>query len=600
MRRVILNRIIKRCAYGFSFILASYLVSFFGIHRALLDLRIDIIFLDFIYVLLVSFLPEILEWTGYGILISVVFLLLRYRVLPVHRLERRYLGIKGGSLVKYIFLCFLVVLLLFFIPYFLTQPPMTGEIITGLDQGIAQIGPQLAFMGGYAGGIISLAVSTLTTIFNFFVIYPLYMFSSTRLDAFLAAMFLSPLFYHTMMVSLSSRHIKVTRHVSKHLCQEGDKMVMKTTLSCPIPAPNVSLRSAPVNPGNRMKGKMKSRKSMSFMSVENTEELTLNRGYYNFDIVPVSISTLPFFNTTIYKVCDANSDISVIPPLKFRTRLFIRKPSVVRETGSLIRRQLGSSLDFAGLRDYAYGDPLSRIWWKGLAKNGELLVKQFHSFSEDRWMLVLDMTNPNLSADGTKGMLQFSRIFIELCTRKDISIGLSTFAPTFYYIDYMSNKRRLLSGLTKVTMPLYEISTKGVEMILHDALGSDLDKLKRKCREKHMTLSMVYSYSGLGRQKSYFSWKGENTFKKCMKKFFTNLHKSGKIIILTDGNPGNIAMFKKFKSICDNRRYPHMVILTEENKDMIAQFKRAKIKHMYVPYNRLVTPGFVMGLVSLV
>ncbi len=600
MRRVILNRIIKRTAIGVLFVLASYAITLTGIQSLMLDPEFDILLLDFIYVLFVTFLPEAVAWTGYGILISVAILLVKYKVYPVHRLERHYLGIKRGSMIKYIFICGVMVVLLFIVPYVVRQPPLTGEIIAEIDRMSMQAGAQISFIGGYAGQMLGVIVSILAVMFNFFVISPLYPFSSVRLDAFLAAMFLAPLFLHTMVVSLTRRHVSVRRNVSKHLCQEGDRLVLSTSLSSSFPAPNMSIGAASV-PGNRKsKWKMRSRKGLSFMSVDNEEELELKEGYYNFDIVPVTVSTLPFFRTTVYKVCDTNADISVIPPLHYKTRLYIRNPSVARETDSLIRKQLGSSMDFAGIREYSHGDPLSRVWWKGLAKSGKMLVKQFHSFSEDRWMLVLDMTNQNMPAEAMKGMMKFSRIFIELCTRKDISTGLSTFAPSFYYIDYEVNKRALLSGLTKVTMPLYEISTKGVELILQDALGPGLEKLKRKCREKHMTLSMVYSYSGLGKQHTFLSWRGENIFKSSMKKFFTQTRKSGKIVLLTDGNPSNMEMFKRFKEICDNRRYPYLFILTEQNKETIAQFKRAKIKHLYVPYEKLATPGFVMGLVSFV
>ena len=600
MRRVILNRIIKRAVYGVLFVLASYAITLTGIQRFMLDAEFDILFVDFIYVLFVTFLPETVAWIGYGILISVVILLVKYKIYPVHKLERHYLGIKRGSMLKYLFICGVVVVLLFIVPYFIRQPPLTGEIIANIDQISMQAGTQLSFVGGYAGQILGIIFSFLAMMFNFFVISPLYPFSSVRLDAFIAALFLSPLFLHTTVVSLTRRHVSVSRSVSKHLCQEGERLELNTSLASSFPAPNMSIGAASV-PGNRKsKWKMRSRKGLSFKSVDNKEELELKEGYYNFDIVPVTITTLPFFQTTVYKVCDTNADISVIPSLHYKTRLFIRKPSVAKETDSLIKKQLGSSMDFAGIREYTHGDPLSRVWWKGLAKSGEMLVKQFHSFSEDRWMLVLDMTNPNMPTDSMKGMMQFSRIFIELCTRKDISTGLSTFAPSFYYIDYEVNKRTLLSGLTKVTMPLYEISTRGVELILHDALGPGLERLKRKCREKHMTLSMVYSYSGLGKQHTFLSWRGENIFKNCTKKFFTQMKKSGKIVLLTDGNPGNMEMFKRFKQICESRRYKYMFILTEPDKETIARFKRAKIKHLSVAYDKLATPGFVMGLVSFV
>jgi len=410
MRKVILNRIIKRSVYGFLFILASYLVTVLGIQRALLSVRFDITWLDFIYVLFVSFFPEILQWTGYGILFSVAFLLLKYKIFPVHKLERHYLGIKRGNFVKCLFISALVVFFLFVIPYFMREHALAGDVISNLDQSSMQISSGLASIPGYAGILLSNVVFVLAGVFNFFIVKPFYLFYPVRLDAFLCALFLSPLFCHSVLVSLSSRHVKVSRHVSKHLCQEGDKIVLRTGMKCRFPSPGLSLQQSRIASGKGRK--TKSKKNLACTSVETTEELKLNEGYYNFDIVPVSIFTLPFFHTTIYKVCDANSDTSVVPALKYKTMLYIRRPAVIKETGSLIRKQLGSSLDFAGMREYTHEDPLSRIWWKGLAKYGELLVKEFHSFAEDRWMLVLDLTNPNLGEDGIKSMLRFSRIFI--------------------------------------------------------------------------------------------------------------------------------------------------------------------------------------------
>jgi hypothetical protein len=122
MRRVILNRIIKRTVYGALFVLASYAITLTGIQRFMLDAEFDILFLDFIYVLFVTFLPETVAWIGYGIFISVAILLVKYKIYPVHRLERHYLGIKRGSMLKYLFICGVVVVLLFIVPYFIRQP----------------------------------------------------------------------------------------------------------------------------------------------------------------------------------------------------------------------------------------------------------------------------------------------------------------------------------------------------------------------------------------------------------------------------------------------------------------------------------------------
>ena len=139
MRKVILNRIVKRLVYGSLFILASYLIVWLGLQRFLLDIKLDMTFLDFAYVLFVSFLPDILSWTGYGILFSIVIMLLRYKISPIHKIERRYLAIRGGNLVKSLFISGILVLFLFIIPYFVPDPPLAGDMVSGMDQFILQL-----------------------------------------------------------------------------------------------------------------------------------------------------------------------------------------------------------------------------------------------------------------------------------------------------------------------------------------------------------------------------------------------------------------------------------------------------------------------------
>jgi hypothetical protein len=600
MRKVIVNKIIRRTAWGLGFILFSYVVMFSGLKDLMLGLKFGYGPLDFMYVLAVAFLPAIISGIGYGILFSVGFLLLRYFVLPVHRVERHYMGIRGGSLKKYILIVAFVVLLLFVIPYFMRRVSLSGDIISSIDTSSLQAGSAFYAIGGQIGAFLGSLANVVFLLLNIMLIKPFFIFSPVRLDALLASLFMSSLLYHSLMVSFSKNRVSVERHASIHLCQEGEKVEMRTSLKSPFPSPTVSLPLSSIPARRIKKRKNKSRDDLLSMKSENRETLLLKEGYYNFDIAPVRIFTLPFFHTKIYRVCETNSDVSVLPKLHFKTRVMIHKPSVVRESGSLVKKQLGSSLDFAGMREYCHDDPLSRIWWKGLAKYGELMVKEFHSFGEDRWMLVLDFTNPDLKEEGVTGMLAFSRLFIELCTRKDIAIGLSAFSPTFHYFDYTTSKKNLLSSLTKITSPLYEISPKGIEMIMQDALGPEIEKLKLKCRRKNMTFSMVYSYSGLGKQKTFFSWKGRSAFRNCIKRFFVNMKRSGKIVLVTDGNPKNLEMFKRFKAICLNRHCSYLVVLTESRKDVLQQLKRAKIKAVFAPRDELTKPGFVMKLVSMV
>lgn len=600
MRKVIINKIIRRTGFGLGFIFFSYIIILSGLKGLMLNLKFGYAPIDFIYVLAVAFLPYIIAGIGYGILFSVGLLLLRYMVFPVHRVERHYMGIKGGGLKKYLFITAIIVVLLFVIPYFIRDGLVFGGFLSTIDRSSLQASSFVYAIGDRLGFLLGTLADMILLLLNLMFIKPFFLFYSVRADALLASLFMSSLFYHSAMVSFSKKHMKVERHASKHLCQEGEEIVMRTKLHSPFPAPTVSLPLCSIPARKMQKRKKKSDNDLFSMRFENKETLLLKEGYYNFDIVSIRIFTFPFFHTKIYKVCETNSDVSVLPKLHFKTRVMIHKPSVARESGSLVKKQLGSSLDFAGMREYCHDDPLSRIWWKGLAKYGELLVKEFHSFGEDRWMLILDFTNPNLGEKDVKGMLAFARLFIELCTRKDIAIGLSAFSPTFHYFDYTTSKKNLLSSLTKVTSPLYEISPKGIELIIQDALGPDTEKLKVKCRKKNMTLSMVYSYSGLGKQKTFFSWKGKGAFKDCMKKFFVQMRRSGKIVLVTDGSPKNIEMFKKFKAISMNRHCRYLLVLTQSRGDMLRELKRANVKTVFAPDDQLTKPGFVMKLVGLV
>lgn len=600
MRKVIIDKIIRRTGWGLGFVFLSYVIILLGLKELMLNLRFGYPPVDFMYVLLVAFIPDLIAGIGYGILFSVAFLLLRYVLLPVHMVERHYMGIKGGGLKKYLFILAVIVVLLFVVPYFMRGDSLSGYFLSGIDQSSLQASSAVYGIGEYAGAVLGPLAGVLALLLNFMFIKPFFLFYSVRPDALVASLFLSALFYHSVMVSFSKKHVRIERRASKHLCQEGEEIAIRTTLHSPFPAPNVSLPRCSIASGKINERKNKSRSNLSLTRLENDEIISLNEGYYNFDIVPIKLFTFPFFHTRIYRVCGENADVSVVPMLHFKTRVMIQKPSVVRESGSLVKKQLGSSMDFAGMREYCHDDPISRIWWKGLAKYDKLIVKEFHSFGEDRWMLVLDFTNPNLDDEGVKGMLRFARLFIELCTRKDIAVGLSAFSPTFHYVDYSVNKKNLLSSLTRVTSPLYEISPRGIELIMQDALGSDFERLKIKCRKKNMTLSMVYSYSGLGKQKTFFSWKGENTFGESMKRFFIYMRKSGKIILVTDGSPRNLGMFKKFKAICMNRHYNYLFVLTQSRGDMLEQMKMAEIKTIFAPYDQLTKPVFVMKLASLI
>ncbi len=62
--------------------------------------------------------------------------------------------------------------------------------------------------------------------------------------------------------------------------------------------------------------------------------------------------------------------------------------------GVALASRIGESPEFAGLRDYRPGDPLRRIDWKGWAKAGRPIVREYHDEQFVRHALVLDTFAP--------------------------------------------------------------------------------------------------------------------------------------------------------------------------------------------------------------
>jgi uncharacterized protein (DUF58 family) len=73
-----------------------------------------------------------------------------------------------------------------------------------------------------------------------------------------------------------------------------------------------------------------------------------------------------------------------LPPMNLGGRSELR---VGGETASTVRGEGG---EFLGLRDYRAGDSLRKIHWKGWAKTGEPVVKEFEEVRFPRYGLVLD------------------------------------------------------------------------------------------------------------------------------------------------------------------------------------------------------------------
>ena len=82
-----------------------------------------------------------------------------------------------------------------------------------------------------------------------------------------------------------------------------------------------------------------------------------------------------------------------LPPLKFTgSRRY-------HQGGISMAQERGDSTEFFSLREYSYGDPLKHIDWKGTARSGAVIVRQYRDEYFSRYGLVLDGFSPLRNCD---------------------------------------------------------------------------------------------------------------------------------------------------------------------------------------------------------
>jgi hypothetical protein len=205
----------------------------------------------------------------------------------------------------------------------------------------------------------------------------------------------------------------------------------------------------------------------------------------------------------------------------------------MRDTGDLIKKVSGSSLEFAGIKEFSPGDPVSKIWWKSLAKGGKILKKDFFSLAEDRWFLVIDISDPNMKPEDEAALFAFSRAFVEMFTRKDIEVGLHIISPGASFLNYSTKKKDLLSFIVKHWSEFRHISHEGSREIIKDIVGES-SQIEDRCKINGISLSSFLFYSGLfTKQKKTFYWNKEKIFDNSITEMLKNLKKSGKILVVT-------------------------------------------------------------------
>lgn len=85
--------------------------------------------------------------------------------------------------------------------------------------------------------------------------------------------------------------------------------------------------------------------------------------------------------------------LDIQPRLLYAERLPVDQRQTVENDRANIAAPL-SGMDYVGVRDYAYGDPIKTIQWKLSAHAGSLMTKQMESYTNSGVVIVLDFCVP--------------------------------------------------------------------------------------------------------------------------------------------------------------------------------------------------------------
>ncbi|MBR9679479.1 MAG: DUF58 domain-containing protein, partial [Candidatus Altiarchaeota archaeon] len=435
-----LSSVVKRFAAGG----LLFLVSMLDWRDWLLNIRLADSNLDFALVLFAIALPHLLRAIAIGLMASAAFRFLKFMAMPKAKVEKEIYRLRKKHIIKNAFYVGIALLPLLF-------PAKSGFTMGAIVIQLMSFIPYVSFL-----------------------LSPLLLIGYMDTLLFLEALLVSCFLIHILRI-LSLRSAQIEPVIKNSVFEEGKPVSFKLRMKSKLP-----LLSFPQLP-------FKLESSTSSSLLKNRHELKvsgkLDMGYYRFDVLKFQLASFPFFFSNVYKTTSKPAELTVLPRIKAKNVVYTKNPYMIKESGDLVKRQSGSSLEFSGIREFVPGDPLSKVWWKGLAKSGKMLTKDFYSPSEDRWILVIDASSPETDKEAEENLLRFSRAFIELFTRKDVAISIHLVAPTYSHIGYSSNKRALLSFLIKHWGEFRHISEEGAKEILKDAVGDEYKEIAERCRK---------------------------------------------------------------------------------------------------------------------
>ncbi|WP_409341413.1 DUF58 domain-containing protein [Paenibacillus sp. MBLB4367] len=194
----------------------------------------------------------------------------------------------------------------------------------------------------------------------------------------------------------------------------------------------------------------------------------LRRGFYHFEAT--ECSTEDIFGIFEHKgEMSLPTSFSVLPqrvPIKEWKQLHLMLRGMHHH--SQTTRAVRETTQINGVREYIYGDKLSRIHWNATAKTGTWKSKEFERESLPKTMIVLDRrTKHYASAEQFERAVSVAASLFEYGMKRDLALGLLSVGTDSTYIEPRNGTGHLKSILNHLT-DVEADSSYGLQRVLAD------------------------------------------------------------------------------------------------------------------------------------
>jgi hypothetical protein len=209
--------------------------------------------------------------------------------------------------------------------------------------------------------------------------------------------------YEYIRLSIAVKNLTIKRHVAKHVCIEGDKLLVEYRVNDKLSRFKFSIVD---EFGGSSQKKIQS--SGSTKKINHSFHLDNGFGEFYFNELKVTLSDhLELFTFTVTFI---KKDRILVEPYVQRIKNFSHQPLFdSKSIGEYEFIKKGYSPTFYGLREYRFGDALKYINWKASEKYKKVVVNEYENIQSLNTCIWLELSIKDHMGDGVNSTWEYTR-----------------------------------------------------------------------------------------------------------------------------------------------------------------------------------------------